>query len=238
MFVLPTLLLSYIQIMAQFLPVSPFLLALLVIASCSKIEEEPIRTTSPVERPQMLFLDTTFLDFYDGKLLSWRLKTAWLERWGGAGKVFAKPIFVDIYDSTGSKAAFLRSDSGELDSRMTYVRAYGHVYALTPKGASVRADSLIWNKRDNKVHTASVVRVVSENGDVLQGRGFLSDAKLENWQILSEVTGIFQDAASRMKDEDSVGRKELLPADTAKKTSVPNPKAQPSPRTSPPSPRK
>jgi hypothetical protein len=73
---------------------------------------------------------------------------------------------------------------------------------LTPKGASVRADSLLWNKKDNLVKTASYVRVVSEDGDVLQGVGFESDAQLDNWKILSDVTGIFQDAAKRMKDED------------------------------------
>jgi len=154
----------------------------------------------------MLFSDTTYLDFYEGKNLSWKLKTAWLERWGGAGRVFSKPVFVDIYDSLGLKVAFLRSDSGELDSRMSYVRAFGHVYALTPKGASVRADSLVWDKRENRVHTQSFVRVVSENGDVLQGTGFVSDAKLENWQIQKNVTGIFQDIADRMKNEDEKER--------------------------------
>jgi hypothetical protein len=98
--------------------------------------------------------------------------------------------------------AFLRADSGSLDMTFTYVYAYGHVYALTPKGASVRADSLLWNKKDNLVRTASYVRVVSEDGDVLQGVGFESDAQFDNWKILSNVTGIFQDAAKRMKDED------------------------------------
>jgi len=183
-------------------------LALLFAVGCTKIEDEPPQEAIP-ERPLMLFSDTTFLDFYEGPLLSWKLKTAWLERWGGEGRVFARPVFVDIYDSLGAKAAFLRSDSGELDSRMSYVRAYGHVYALTPKGASVRADSLVWNKRENKVHTESFVRVVSETGDVLQGRGFESDAKLENWQIKSNVTGIFQDAADRMKQEDDKTREQL-----------------------------
>ena len=157
----------------------------------------------------MLFSDTTLLDFYEKDKLSWKLKTAWLERWGEEGKIFARPVLVDIFDSLGLKVAFLRSDSGELDARMTYVRAYGHVYALTPKGASVRADSLIWNKRDNKVQTESFVRVVSEDGDVLQGRGFISDARLENWQILSNVTGIFQDAADRIKAEDEQTRESM-----------------------------
>lgn len=151
----------------------------------------------------MLFTDTTLLDLHEGNRLSWRLKTAYLERWSGTEKVFAKPILVDIYDSTGAKVAFLRADSGSLDTYMSYVNAYGRVFAITPKGASVRADSLVWNKRDNVVRTESAVRVVSEDGDVLQGKGFVSDAKLENWQIQSNVTAIFQDAARRIKDEDS-----------------------------------
>ena len=150
----------------------------------------------------MLFTDTTLLDYYENEKLSWKVKTAYLERWGGTEKIFAKPILVDIFDSLGERSAFLRADSGTLDSKMSYVYAYGHVYALTPKGASVRADSLLWNKRDNLVKTESYVRVVSEDGDVLQGKGFVSDAKMDNWHILSDVTGIFQDAAKRIKEED------------------------------------
>lgn len=182
-----------------------FVTTTLMTLACSKIEEENYPDKIP-ERPAMLFSDTTLLDFYEGPNLSWKLKTAWLERWGGDGKIFAKPILVDIFDSLGYKVAFLRSDSGELDSRMSYVKAYGHVYALTPKGASVRADSLLWDKHENNVHTDSYVRVVSEDGDVLQGKGFVSDARLENWQIKANVTGIFQDAADRIKNEDEKAR--------------------------------
>lgn len=172
----------------------------LFMLGCEEIEEP--KPWIRVERPQMLFTDTTLLDSYDKGVLNWRLKTAYLERWADKEVVTVRPVFVDIYDSVGERVAFLRADSGSLDMKFTYVYAYGHVYALTPKGASVRADSLLWNKKDNLVKTASYVRVVSEDGDVLQGVGFESDAQLDNWKILSNVTGIFQDAAKRMKDED------------------------------------
>ena len=172
----------------------------MLFLGCEEIEEP--KPWIRVERPQMLFTDTTLLDSYDKGVLNWRLKTAYLERWADKEIVTVRPVFVDIYDSTGERVAFLRADSGSLDMKFTYVYAYGHVYALTPKGASVRADSLLWNKKDNLVKTASYVRVVSEDGDVLQGVGFESDAQFDNWKILSNVTGIFQDAAKRMKDED------------------------------------
>ena len=44
----------------------------------------------------MLFNDTTLLDFYEEEVLSWKLKTAYLERWASNDKVFARPILVDI----------------------------------------------------------------------------------------------------------------------------------------------
>ena len=112
-----------------------------------------------------------------------------------------------------------------MDLKFTYVYAYGHVYALTPKGASVRSDSLIWNKKDNLVKTESYVRVVSEEGDVLQGRGFESDAHMDNWRILSSVTGIFQDAARRLKEEDKSQAKEIESRDSAQAAAAPAPTA-------------
>ena len=185
----------------QFIFIGGFCFIIVALFSgCEEIEEEAPWVS--VDRPLMLFNDTTLLDFYEEEVLSWKLKTAYLERWASTDKVFARPILVDIYDSLGVKVAFLRADSGTLDMGMNYVFAYGHVFAFTPKGASVRADSLLWHKKDNMVKTDSYVRVVTEDGDVLQGKGFISDAKMDNWRILSQVTGIFQDAAKRLKEED------------------------------------
>ena len=190
-------------------------LSFFVLSACEKIEEEQ-KEWEEVERPQMLFTDTTLLDSYDKDALSWKLKTAYLERWADKEVVYVRPVLVDIYDSTGERVAFLRADSGRLDMKFTYVYAYGHVYAITPKGASVRADSLLWNKKTNLVKTDSYVRVVSEDGDVLQGKGFESDAKMDNWKIISDVTGIFQDAANRIKEEDKQQAAEIEKKDSAK----------------------
>lgn len=184
----------------------------ILLSACEEIEEE--KPWLQVERPEMLFTDTTLMDSYDKGVLAWKLKTAYLERWSDKEVVFVRPVLVDIYDSLGERTAFLRADSGRMDLKFTYVYAYGHVYALTPKGASVRSDSLIWNKKDNLVTTQSYVRVVSEEGDVLQGQGFVSDAHMDNWRILSNVTGIFQDAARRLKDEDKKQAKEIETRDS------------------------
>lgn len=211
------------------------ILCAVFMLGCEEIEEP--KPWIRVERPQMLFTDTTLLDSYDKGVLNWRLKTAYLERWADKEIVTVRPVFVDIYDSIGERVAFLRADSGSLDMTFTYVYAYGHVYALTPKGASVRADSLLWNKKDNLVRTASYVRVVSEDGDVLQGVGFESDAQFDNWKILSNVTGIFQDAAKRMKDEDErQAEAERLNAPPSSSSAAPAAKPAPAARPNLPKP--
>ena len=107
----------------------------LFLGACEEIEEE--KPWIQVDRPQMLFTDTTLLDSYDKDVLNWKLKTAYLERWADKEIVFVRPVLVDIYDSLGERVAFLRADSGSMDMKFTYVSAFGHVYALTPKGASV-----------------------------------------------------------------------------------------------------
>ncbi len=50
-----------------------------LFSGCEKIEEDAPWIN--VERPLMLFNDTTLLDFYEEEVLSWKLKTAYLERW-------------------------------------------------------------------------------------------------------------------------------------------------------------
>ena len=180
--------------------------ALLFIA-CTHIEEHHFpKNVAP--HPLMRFEDSTVLELFEKSQLVWRLKTLYLERWESADRVFARPVFAEIYDTTGAKIALLTADSGSLDTRLTFINAYGHVHAVSSNGAAVRADSLTWDKRSNKIQTASPVRVVSEEGDVLTGKGFLSDARLDNWQIISDVKAILQDAQDRMRtvEEDSLNR--------------------------------
>lgn len=169
-----------------------------LIFSCSKLEDLPEKREI-MKRPAMLFKDTTLLDFHEKGRLVWRMKTLYLERWAGSERIFGKPIQVEIYDSLGLQVAFLTADSGNIDKKMTFISASGHVKLKSAKGAVIQADSLIWDKESNRVRTDSRVRVLSEYGDVLSGQGFISDANLENWQIMSDVKAILQDAGKQME---------------------------------------
>ncbi len=175
---------------------------LLLLVGCSHIEEPP-KSHGPIkELPLAEYRDTTILDMYEGSKLSWILKTQYLVKWPRTDLVRARPVNLLVYDSLGKVLVRVTADSGAVDENMSYLVASGHVHGHSEKGVDITSDSLRWNKAINQISTEARVRVISEEGDVITGRGFLSDAKLDNWQILSDVHGVFQKVQERFQDAD------------------------------------
>jgi len=175
---------------------------LLFLMGCRPLEEAQKPTGPRKELPLAEYRDTTILDMYEGSRLSWILKTQYLVKWPKTDLVKAKPVNLLVYDTLGKILVKVTADSGAVDDNMSYVVATGHVHGHSEKGVDIISDSLRWNKAINQVSTEARVRVVSEDGDVLTGKGFLSDAKLDNWQIISDVHGVFQKVQERFQKVD------------------------------------
>jgi LPS export ABC transporter protein LptC len=180
------------------------------------------------------YKDTTLLDMYEGSHKSWVLKTKYLVKWPRTDLVRAKPVDLIVYDSLGKDVFKVTSDSGSVDENISFLVASGHVHGHSIKGVDIRTDSLRWNKAINQISTEAHVRVVSEDGDILTGKGFISDAKLDNWQILSNVKGVFQKVTERVEQSDKPSPKPK--ADSTAKPQVTGPGAantSPPPNTAP-----
>ncbi len=183
-----------------------FLFATLLGAAhtgCSKIEKTVADRENQEELPLAEYRDTTVLDMYEGSRLSWILTTSYLVKWPHTDLVHARPVNLVVYDSLGAGMATVTADSGSVDEAANFLLATGNVHAISMRGVEITTDSLRWNKAANQISTEARVRVKSEEGDVLTGRGFISDADLNNWRILSEVKGIFvkpQDRVQKMED--------------------------------------
>jgi LPS export ABC transporter protein LptC len=184
-------------------PVFRVALILLLLAACSKVEEPPASRGPKRELPLAEYTDTTILSMYEGSHLSWILKTKYLVKWPRTDLVKAKPVNLVVYDSLGKILVRVTSDSGAVDEAVSFLAASGHVHGHSEKGVDIQSDSLRWNKAINQISTEAKVRVVSEEGDVLTGKGFISDAKLDNWQILSDVKGVFQKVEERFQHADT-----------------------------------
>ena len=178
----------------------PLLLLLALLAACSRKGDETKYPHDAKVLPLTEYNDTTILDMHDGSHKAWRLVTLHLVRWPGAELVHATPVDLSMFDSTGAFLMRVTADSGAVDEAVTFLLARGHVFGRSAKGMELRTDSLRWNKSLNEVATEASVRVVSENGDILTGKGFVSDANLAHGQILSDVKGVFQQAEERAGD--------------------------------------
>ncbi len=189
-----------------------------MLAACSKVGDQP-KAKGPIkELPLAEYKDSTTLDMYEGSHKSWVLKTKYLVKWPRTDLVRARPVDLVVYDTLGKSLFRVTSDSGTVDEGISFLVASGHVHGHSEKGVDITSDSLRWNKAINKISTEARVRVISEEGDVLTGKGFLSDAKLDNWQILSEVKGVFQKVEKRIQDADkdtAAGKAGSKPPDSA-----------------------
>jgi LPS export ABC transporter protein LptC len=174
-----------------------------LLSGCAKIDPAKDDKSPSRDRPVAEYRDTTVLDMHDGSHLSWKLKTLHLVKWPKSDLVRAEPVDMVVFDSLGAPLIWVTADSGAVDEPMNFLMAKGHVHGKSRKGMDLQTDSLRWNRAGNHVSTDARVRVVSEDGDILTGKGFVSDANLNNWQILSDVKGVFQKVDERTQALDS-----------------------------------
>lgn len=189
----------------------------LLLAGCTDLGQDQAAGKGPVrELPLSEYKDTVVLDMYEGSRKSWVLRTRHLVKWPRTDLVKARPVDLVVFDSLEKQAVKVTADSGSVDEAISFLAATGSVHAKSVKGVEIWTDSLRWNKSLDQINTEARVRVVSEEGDVLTGRGFVSDAKLDNWQILADVKGVFQKVEERFQkaDQDTSGPA-APPADSA-----------------------
>lgn len=178
------------------------LAALLVLGACSRREVPPPppeagdSAPAPGKPPEARFQDGATVDFWQGDTLAWRLVSKDLRQEDRSERVWAKPVDLVAFGRDGKPSAHILADSGSMDRDMRYFRAWGHVVGTNHGGMELRTDSILFDKEADRIHTAARVRVRTEAGDVLTGRGFRSDAYLNRWEILSDVRGTLRDLNS------------------------------------------
>lgn len=174
-----------------------------LMAGCTHVDKDQGPYKGPVkELPLSEYRDTVILDMYEGSRLSWVLRTQHLVKWPRTDLVKCRPVNLTVFDTLGAQVVQVTADSGSVDEAISFLAATGRVHAHSVKGVDITTDSLRWNKTLNQINTEARVRVISEDGDTLTGRGFISDAKLDNWQILADVKGIFQKVEERFQKAD------------------------------------
>ena len=145
------------------------------------------------------FIGNTQIIMTDSGHTEWLLTTTHMKKRQNDNKTIAIPVGFDYYDGKEKPQSHVAANYGEtVGSNFEDFLVKGKVRVTSLKGYKLKAEDLHWNKRANKITSEGRVYFTTLQGDVLTGIGFASDPDLENWQILKDVTGVFQKFEKRM----------------------------------------
>ena len=100
-------------------------------------------------------------------------------------------VVVDFFDLQERHTSTLFSEKAEINEKSNDMLAIGNVIAKSDSGITLFSETLTWVAEDEKLFTKDSIMITTLDKDTLFGKGFESDADLENWRIInpSGVTG-------------------------------------------------
>ena len=100
-------------------------------------------------------------------------------------------VIVDFFDLQENHTSTLISDKSEINEKSNDMLAIGNVIAKSDSGITLFTKRLQWIAENEKLFTKDSIMITTLEKDTLYGKGFESNADLENWRILnpSGVTG-------------------------------------------------
>lgn len=175
-------------------------LFLIPLLHCSS-PELPQGTHAPKEVPLQEFVGDTKLIMLDSGKTEWVLRTKHMVRRRAGETVQVVPVEFDYHGGRSKPRSHVTAQRGLTRGRnYDSFRVEGKVRVTSKKGFKLGAEDLEWDRKTNRVTTDNRVRFTTRNGDILTGRGFRSDPDLDNWEILHDVKGEFQQFEKRMDD--------------------------------------
>tara|TARA_B100001027_G_C16258429_1_gene328147 strand:- start:1048 stop:1575 length:528 start_codon:yes stop_codon:yes gene_type:complete len=166
-----------------------FLSALLLVSSCS--EERNSDLPSSEGLPDQESWGVTIIMTHEGFTKA-KVKSGHLKKYNEKEHIILdQNVVVDFFDLQENHTSTLFSDKSEVNEKSNDMLAIGNVVAKSDSGITLFTERLQWIAEDEKLFTKDSIMITTHEKDTLFGKGFESNADLENWRILnpSGVTG-------------------------------------------------
>ena len=166
-----------------------FLSALLLVSSCS--EERNSDLPSSEGLPDQESWGVTIIMTHEGFTKA-KVKSGHLKKYNEKEHIILdQNVVVDFFDLQENHTSTLFSDKSEINEKSNDMLAIGNVIAKSDSGITLFTERLQWIAEDEKLFTKDSIMITTHEKDTLFGKGFESNADLENWRILnpSGVTG-------------------------------------------------
>lgn len=229
--------------MNKFLQTILLMLALLIM-SCSREESVPVDSGKSRKLPDQEIWDFQAKSTVNGKLEA-LINAGHMQRYSREElMLFDSGVQVDFFDENGEHASVLTSDNGEYNAQTEDVKAIGNVVVVSDSGITLYTEELFYYRKTDQIISNTKVKVETEEGHILHGYGFQSDAQMNKWQIIRPYDGVAPEGVDLSLDRfekrdkndsvkvdsaafadsalvtDSTAVLEMMPADTIKTDTI------------------
>ena len=166
-----------------------FLSAILLAYSCSEEKNGDLPSSDGL--PDQESWGVTIIMTHEG-LMRAKVSSGHLKKYNEKEYIILdKNVVVDFFDLQENHTSTLFSDKSEINEKSNDMLAIGNVIAKSDSGITLFTERLQWIAEDEKLFTKDSIMITTLDKDTLFGKGFESNADLENWRILypSGVTG-------------------------------------------------
>lgn len=157
--------------------------AFLLIACENNIEQ--IKAFSSPENLPTVEASNYETMFTDSGEVRFSLKAPKLLRYEGEGKPYIEfPEGIELvkYDEHQTVISSITADYAKQFEKEEKWEAKNNVVATNAQGDTLKTEHLIWEEKEERIHTEEFVRIIRED-QIITGIGFQSDQDLQNWRI-------------------------------------------------------
>ena len=166
-----------------------FFYALLLVYSCSEERKSDLPSSDGL--PDQESWGVNIIMTHEG-LIRAKVNSGHLKKFNEKEYIILdENVVVDFFDAQENHTSTLFSDKSEINEKSNDMLAIGNVVARSDSGITLFTETLRWIAEDEKLFTKDSIMITTLDKDTLFGKGFESNADLENWRILnpSGVTG-------------------------------------------------
>ena len=148
-------------------------------------------------RPDMRISNFVSLNYQEGKL-SWKLEAQVSSYYLGENRTIAEGVVLNYFKDEKQTAA-IKADKAIMNTNSEYIELIGNVDAITPAGNRLLTTRIQWDNRDKSLDTDEPVRIIRNNGDIIEGIGLRANYNLEDYEIKKGVRAVTSSADSILR---------------------------------------
>ncbi len=171
---------------ARTMEIKTLIIIFLLLVSCSDKKPKISKTNiNPDSIPVQEFFENTRLSLTEKNKKLWSLNTNHIIKYRKDGSTYIQPVDIIYYTDNGR--SHLTADSGRISSEMDTLISNGNVKITTYDRKEVTTSYIAWFKKSDRVTSDRFVKMITTEGDVYTGTGFIANTSLSEWKILKNV---------------------------------------------------